>query len=194
MIVEDAQREVRTVYLGGFPGSLVSGILWLASAALATWSAPSHGIVALVAGGFFIFPATMLLLKAMGRPAALDPANPLRHLAIQIAFTIPLTLPLVGAAALHRLEWFYPAFAIVVGAHYLPFTFLYGMRHFAALAAILVSTGLGIGLYMPGSFSAAGWVVGATLVAFAFVGRAAAGRGPPPGAAADPTVPVGQVP
>jgi hypothetical protein len=176
MIVEEAQREIRTVYLGGFPGSIVSGLLWLVSAALATWVSPAHGIVALAAGGVFIFPATQLLLKAMGRRASLDAANPLRHLAMQIAFTVPLGLPLVGAATLYRLEWFYPAFAIVVGAHYLPFTFLYGMRHFAALAAILVTTGLAVGLYLPGSFSAAGWLVGATLVAFAFVGRSAALR------------------
>ena len=36
MHVSDAQREVREVYRGGFMGQLVSGLLWLGSAAAAT--------------------------------------------------------------------------------------------------------------------------------------------------------------
>ncbi len=39
-----------------------------------------------------------------------------------------VTLPLVAAATLYRLGWFYPAFMIVLGAHYFPFAFLYGLR------------------------------------------------------------------
>jgi hypothetical protein len=31
MRVQDAQREVRTVFVGGFWGQLVSSIIWLAS-------------------------------------------------------------------------------------------------------------------------------------------------------------------
>lgn len=37
-------------------------------------------------------------------------------LAVQIAFTVPFSLPLVAAATLYRLNWFYPAFMIGVGA------------------------------------------------------------------------------
>ena len=72
MLISEAQREVRTVYLGGFVGQLVSALIWLA-----------------------------------------------------------------GAAALHKPGWFYPASMIIVGAHYLPFVFLYGMKTFAVLAAAL---------------------------------------------------------
>jgi len=35
MDVQDAQRESRSVYIGGFWGQLVSAIIWLASAAQA---------------------------------------------------------------------------------------------------------------------------------------------------------------
>ena len=37
MDVQDAQREVRSVYVGGFWGQLVSPVIWLVSAALGTW-------------------------------------------------------------------------------------------------------------------------------------------------------------
>src|SRR5512147_2268021 len=110
MLVQDAQRDVRTVFLGGFPGQLVSGTLWLASAAVGTWGPHRGAILVLALGGMFIFPLTQLLLRAMGRRASLARGNPLNGLAMQIAFTVPLGLPLIAAATLHREGWFYPAF------------------------------------------------------------------------------------
>ena len=141
MEVSQAQAEVRTVFRGGSVGQLVSGALWLTSAALATWSTPRNAILLLVVGGFFIFPLTQLGLRLLGGPSSLRRENPLGALGMQVAFVLPLSLPVVGAAALYRLEWFYPAFMVVLGAHYLPFVFLYGMRMFAILAGALVIAG-----------------------------------------------------
>ncbi len=42
MDVADAQREVRRTFRGGFAGQFVSGVLWLASAAFATWGSPAR--------------------------------------------------------------------------------------------------------------------------------------------------------
>lgn len=170
MLIRDAQREVRTVFVGGFAGQLVSGTIWLVSAALATWLAPEIGLWVLVAGGVFIFPLTQLVLRLMGRRASLSPENKLSGLAMQVAFTLPLNLPLVAAATFYRLEWFYPAFMIALGTHYLPFVFLYGMPHFAALAAILIGGGLALGLYVQGVFALGGWLTGVMLILFAFIG------------------------
>lgn len=176
MQVADAQREVRLTFMGGFPGQVVSGAIWLASAALGHRGSTETAILVLVVGGAFIFPLTQLLLRVMGRPASLSPENPLGALAMQIAFTIPVSLPLIGAAATHRIDWFYPAFLIVVGAHYLPFVFLYGMWTFALLAAIMIGGGTWIGLTTPGGFSYGGWFGGAVLVAYAVLGLILSGR------------------
>jgi hypothetical protein len=186
MLVTDAQREVRLTFMGGFPGQLVSGAIWLVSAALGTWGSTTNAILVLVVGGAFIFPLTQLVLRAMGRRAALDPANPFTGLAMQIAFTIPVSLPLIGAAAQHRLDWFYPAFLVVVGAHYLPFVFLYGMWTFALLAAGMICGGVYIGLVMSGPFSVGGWFGGAILLAFAVLGLLLAGREERQGASGRP--------
>jgi Family of unknown function (DUF7010) len=62
MNICDAQRDVRSIFLGGFPGQLVSSLVWLLSAVLATWQSPKSAIIALFVGGFFIFPLTQLLL------------------------------------------------------------------------------------------------------------------------------------
>jgi len=171
MTISDAQKDVRATFLGGFAGQLVSSCIWFASAALATWYSIKAGIVMLVVGGFFIFPLTQLLLRAMGRSSSLPKGHPMNALGMQVAFTLPFNLLVVGAATMYRLNWFYPAFMIVLGSHYLPFIFLYGMRQFAALAGLLISAGLLIGLYVPSSFSLGGWLTTATLLAFALLGR-----------------------
>lgn len=176
MDIRTAQRDVRSTFLGGFAGQLVSGTLWLASAILATWSTPTAAIAVLVLGGVLIFPLTQGALRLMGRPAGLPSGHPMNGLAMQAAFVLPLVLPLVGAAALVRIEWFYPAFMVALGAHYLPFVFLYGMPHFAVLAAFLVLAGLGLALYGPPVFALGAWVTAAALLTFAFAGRAAAAR------------------
>lgn len=176
MTIRDAQRDVRNVFLGGFAGSLVSGLVWLVSAALATWGSPTYAIWTLVLGGVAIFPLTQAALALMGRPTGLPRDHPMNALAMQVAFVLPLHLPLVGAAALYRLEWFYPAFMIALGAHYLPFVFLYGMWLYAALAAVLVGAGLMLAVYGPPVFALGAWITVAVLLAFGFLARAAVAR------------------
>ena len=112
----------------------------------------------------------------MRRPTSLAPENPFTALAMQIAFTIPVSLPLIGAATIHRVDWFYPAFLIVVGAHYLPFVFLYGMWTFALLAAIMIAGGTWIGVTMSGAFSFGGWFGGAVILAYGVLGLILSGR------------------
>src|SRR6516165_7100393 len=108
MLVSDAQRGSRTVYVGGSVGQLVSGVVWLASAAVGTLASPAAGFWALALGGATIFPLTQVALRLSGRRASLSAGNPFRGLAMQVAFTVPLALPVAGAATLHRAGWFYP--------------------------------------------------------------------------------------
>jgi hypothetical protein len=103
MQITEAQREVRTVFIGGFVGQAVSSGLWLASAAAATWGPLRRGIVILALGGAF---------------------------------------------------WI--------------------------LGGLLVAGGVVIGLYVPASFILGGWVTGAILLVFAFVGRSVASAEQPP--------------
>ena len=162
---------MRSRFVGGFYGQLVSGILWIVSASLATWSSPRASITTLVVGGFFIFPLTELLVRIGGTKQSLSADNSLRELGMQVAFVLPASMPLLGPVGLYRLNWFYPAMMILLGAHYLPFMFLYGMRTFAALAAMLIGGGIIFALYWTTSFGVGAWYTGITLLVFAFVGR-----------------------
>jgi hypothetical protein len=171
MTISEAQFEIRTRYVGGFYGQLVAGAVWLTAAALASWRGPGASITMLVVGGFFIFPATELLIRATGERTPVRSTNALRSLGMQVAFVLPLSMPLLLPVGLYRLNWFYPAMMILLGAHYLPFVFLYGMRMFAVLAALLVGGGTLIAMYFSASFSIGAWYAGTVLLLFAALGR-----------------------
>lgn len=171
MNLTDSQREMRVGFLGGFAGQLVSGLIWLAASVFSVWAEPRVGMAVLFFGSMAIFPLTQSLLRLMGRPAKVSPENGLWQLGSQIAFTVPINFLLVGAATLYRDSWFFPAAAVVVGAHYLPFITLYGMKLFALLAGLLIVSGAGIALYGPPLFSLGGWSTAGILILFAFLGR-----------------------
>lgn len=185
MDIARAQQDVRETFLGGFAGQLVSALLWAASAAACTWASLRLAEYILLLGGFFIFPLTQLTLRAMGHAHALPKGHPMNALAVQVAFTLPLSLPLVLGIVALRPVWFFPAMMIVVGAHYLPFVFLYGMPHFAVLCAALTSAGILIGMYVPRPLSLGAWLTAALLFVFAFILRTAVrpGRSSPSTAA-----------
>jgi hypothetical protein len=174
MDVQDAQQEMRFVYIGGFWGQLVSSVIWLVSAMLGTWISPRASILTVVIGGFFIFLLTQMLLRLSGRRASVSRENPLNNLGMQVAFVLPLTMLLLVPVGLYRLNWFFPALMVLLGAHYLPFATLYGMRMFLFLGGILIATGVVIAVYFAETFSLGSWIGGLTLFVFAWIGRSIA--------------------
>lgn len=166
MEIRSAQHDVRSTFLRGSVGQAVSGVIWLISAALGTWSSERSAIVVLVLAGAMIFPLTQLTLRVLGRPAGLPTRHPMNALATQVAFIVPLSLPVIGAAALYNINWFYPAFMLVLGTHYMPFIFLYGMWEFGVLAALLIGGGVSIGMLFPDGFTIGAWLTGVVLLLF----------------------------
>ncbi|HSL44788.1 MAG TPA: hypothetical protein VK897_15235 [Anaerolineales bacterium] len=167
MEIKSAQQDVRSTFLRGSIGQAVSGLIWLLSAFLGTWSSERSAILLLVLLGALIFPLTQLILRLLGRSAGLPKGHPMNALATQVAFIAPLSLPVIGAAALYNINWFYPAFMLVLGTHYMPFIFLYGMWEFGVLAALLIGGGVAIGMLFPGTFTIGAWFTGVVLLLFA---------------------------
>lgn len=170
--LSEDQKEMRSAFLGGFAGQLVSGLIWLTAAGISIIISQQYGMICLFFGCMAIFPLTQVTLRILGRSAKVSKKNGLWSLGSQVAFTVPLNFLLVGAIILYRPIWFFPAAMIVVGSHYLPFVTLYGMKMFGLLSGLLIISGAGLALYGPTIFSIGGWVTGLLLVIFAFVGRA----------------------
>ncbi len=174
MSIVEAQRDVRRVYAGGFHGQPVSAVVWLAAAAAAQWVDTGSSVLVLLLGGTVIFPLTCLVIRLAGRPASLPSGHPMAALAMQVAFTVPIGLLVVVALLAGRGELFLPGSMEVVGAHYPPFVFLYGMRMFAFLSVALVVPGLTFLIWVSVPPPFAGWFTSALLVVFAVLLRSSA--------------------
>jgi len=162
-----AQKEMQTIFKNGAVGQAVSGFIWLVSAIFSTWVSRQSGVLILFFGGMLIFPLTQLALKLTGGNIHLTPGNPLENLGRQVAFIVPLCLPLVIGVYSANPNWYYPAFMIIIGAHYLPFITLYGSGLYAVLSAVLVGGGVLLGWFLPDQFVPGGWITAGLLLIFA---------------------------
>jgi hypothetical protein len=135
MDIQEAQRQVRSAYVGGFGGQLVSSVTWLVSAALGTWVSPRASILTVVIGGFFIFPLTQMLLRLSGGRASVSRGNPFNSLGMQIAFVLPFSMLLLVPVGLYNLNWFFPALMVLVGGA------LFAVRYSVRDAHVPVSRG-----------------------------------------------------
>ncbi|SKB00575.1 hypothetical protein SAMN06295879_3043 [Agreia bicolorata] len=167
MELAQAQADVRRIYRGGFSGSLVSSVIWFAASAVFQWGSQPAAMAVLFFGGMLIFPLSTLVLKIMGGPAALPKGHPSIALAMQSAFTVPLGLLVAITLGTIEPSLFFAASLIIVGAHYLTFISLYGMRLFGVLAGALVAIGSLALFVLPGLRDLSGWVGAAVLLASA---------------------------
>lgn len=139
--ITQAQQDMRYGYFGGGVGMFVSGSVWLVSGIIASIGYPDRAIWALLIGGAFIHPVSLLLIKLMGRPATFTPGNPLGALALEGTVWMILCLPLTYAISQTHPQWFYPAMLLVIGGRYLTFSTLYGLRTYWLCGALLVVAG-----------------------------------------------------
>jgi hypothetical protein len=166
-VLADYSREMRGTYVGAVPHTLFTALVWFISAYWADAFSQSQAIVMFIVGGTFTFPGGELIRKIMRVPTVLSKDNTLPQLFMLLAFTIPLSYPLIYLLCRNNINLFFPSFTILVGAHYLPFVYGYRMKSFALLSVILVGLGTFISIQYPNSFSVAGYTTGAVLFLFA---------------------------
>lgn len=162
----DQHRDYRQCHMGGAVYLGVEGVLWLLSAAFGAANQIPVAMVLLLMGGMFIHPMALAISKLFKLPQ-LNKINRLPILNTWIALTIPLGLPLViMATSAGQSHLFFPAFSVLVGAHWLPFAYIYGMKSFLVLAGILVLTGILFGFVFNQSFAACGFFSGGVHLLF----------------------------
>lgn len=69
----------------------------------------------------------------------------------------------------HNVNWFFPAFAVIVGGHYLPFVWAYRMPTFGILGALLIAAGCGCAYWRPDLFVLPAFLTGGLLLLFAAI-------------------------
>lgn len=139
-----SQRDMRTAYLDGAPGVLVSGLVWAVAACIAAWVSPQRAMWALFVGGMFIHPVAVVLTRLLGSCGRHAAGNPLGALAMATTFWMIMMLPLAYGISLLRADLFFPAMLLVIGGRYLCFHTLYGKRLYWVLGAVLALAGYGL--------------------------------------------------
>ncbi|RLE19780.1 MAG: hypothetical protein DRJ65_19655 [Acidobacteria bacterium] len=167
--MNDQHAQYRHCHLGGAVYLTVEGLLWLFSASLGATGRIPAAMLTLLIGGMLIHPIATACSRLLRLPTP-DGSNQLPILNTWLALTIPLGLPLIFmATSSGREDLFFPAFAVLVGAHWLPFTYIYSMKSFLALASSLVLAGTLFAFVFTQSCSTCGFVVGGIHFLFAII-------------------------
>ena len=142
MDIVDAQRDLRRAYVGGGPGAIVSGSVWVVAGFMASLSGKSSAFTLLFFGGMLIFPLATLICRAGFRRAKESVDNPMGWVALES--TIAMIGGFVGAWLMLRFEpaFVFPLAALAVGTHYAVFKTAYGDRLYWVLAAAISCVGV----------------------------------------------------
>ncbi len=138
MTIDDAQADLRRAYMDAGPGTVISGLVWIAAAVAQSRGGIATGFAVLFFGGMLIYPLSLLVNRSVLKRVAELPENPLGRVVLES--TIAMIGGLVAAWLFlpHDPELVMPLAALAVGAHYFAFRTAYGMAIFWVLAAVLV--------------------------------------------------------
>ncbi|QSX39467.1 DUF7010 family protein [Shewanella cyperi] len=168
MQLKQAQSDMRYAYYGGAPGVFISSLVWGLAAVCSIWLPPMQVILVFFVGGMFIYPVAVLLTKLIGRSGSVSADNPLRLLAFENTALLIFGFPLVYAAALVHLEWFFPAMMLLIGGRYMTFGTMYGSQLYRLLGCVLALSAYA--MYQFAAGFTLGAIVGAAIeVAFAIL-------------------------
>ena len=142
MVISEAQNDLRRAYVGGGPGVVFSGIVWL----VATWTQNNQGVgagfAALFFGGMLIFPVSKILCRLAFHRSNESPNNPFGMTVLESTIAMVGGLFAAWLFLASRPELVFPLAAIAVGTHYFIFKTVYGDRTFWLLASIVTAIGL----------------------------------------------------
>jgi hypothetical protein len=169
--VDAIRQQAILSSLAGFPFLLVFAVVWIASGML------SYLVPRDVAPGIYLFlglPATPIAIaveRRIGYVPAAKP-DPLLPLTLQILFVQVVAFPAILIVWEAAPQYVPVAFAAVVGAHFLPFQWVYRTRLFGFLGVIVAVGPFVLAVVFGGAaMHYTGFFVGVALLVGAFVAR-----------------------
>ena len=135
--ISDAQKDMYLSYANGSVGIIISGLVWLVGAIISFQYSAKQGVWALLIGGMFIHPLSVLLAKILGISGKHKKGNPFGNLAMEGTIMMIMCLPLAFILSLQRTEWFFQAMLMIIGGRYLTFASIYGSKIYWILGGVL---------------------------------------------------------
>ncbi|GJM09936.1 MAG: hypothetical protein DHS20C11_22120 [Lysobacteraceae bacterium] len=139
--IDSAQADMRCAYYGGATGLAVSATAWLAAAIVAVQGAPLTAVLTLYGAGVLIHPVGVLFDKILGRSGDHAKNNPLGPLALESLFVMLFFMPVAYVVFQYQTNWFFPTMLIIIGARYLVFATLFGLRAYWVCGVVLAGAG-----------------------------------------------------
>jgi hypothetical protein len=141
MTIAEAQLDMRTAYIGGATGMLSSALVWMTAGFVALYMSSQQAVWALLIGGVFIHPISILFTKVLKRSGKHNKNNPLASLAMASTIWMILMLVLAYVVSLYRMDLFFPAVLFIIGGRFLTFSTLYGTRTYSICGGTLILAG-----------------------------------------------------
>lgn len=136
------QADMRHAHYHGAPGVAVSALVWIAAAIVCHLVGVKAAIWTLLIGGTCIYPLSVVVTKAIGRPAATAKDNALDQLGMASTIWLIVCCALCYGLSLSQAGWFFPAMLATIGSRYLVFASLYGKAVYWQMGACLIVAGV----------------------------------------------------
>lgn len=149
MHLGEAQRDMRRAYVNGGVGIFVSGLVWAAAGLVTLYADPLSAMATLFFGGMLIHPLSLLLARRVYHRGKVRAPNPMEMLALQSTAFLIIGLVVAYLVSASYGDWFFAIALLTVGARYLVFQTVYGMRLYLVLGVVLIAIAafaLGLGI------------------------------------------------
>ena len=143
MQLSEAQADLRRAYVGGGPGTVISGLVWIAAAVAQARQGVGTGFAVLFFGGMLIFPLSLVVNRALLGRARESPENPFGRLVLESTVAMIAGLFAAWLFLRHDAALVMPLAALAVGAHYFAFRTAYGLAVYWGLGAVIVAMSVG---------------------------------------------------
>jgi hypothetical protein len=142
LIIAEAQQDNRRAFVGGGPGAIISGVIWLTSALVMEQRGVGSAFAFLFFGGMLIFPlSTMVTRRFFRRPPA-SRSNQLGRVALESTITMIGGFFAAWLFLSSKPAYVFPLAAIAVGTHYAAFRTVYGNTLFWVLGGLITTVGV----------------------------------------------------
>lgn len=168
MDFKESQRDMNISYIGGATGVLASGLIWGIAGIVGILASNITSMLTLFVGGMLIFPLSILFSKILKRSGKHDANNILKHLAVENLGILFVGLFLAFVMAQINQVLFFPVMLLIIGARYLLFQSLYGLKSYWFLGALLILAG-GICIMMNLPFITGAFAGSVIEIVFAFI-------------------------
>lgn len=163
--IEHAQKDMCKGYANGSLGIIVSGLMWLISAAVTYQYSVKQAVWALLIGGMLIHPVSVLFYKIIGLNGSHTKGNQLGNLAMEGTIFMIMCLPIAFGLSLQHTEWFFQGMLLIIGGRYLTFSSIYGIKLYWILGA---SLGVAAYLLFYNSVQSFGTLLAGSLIEISF--------------------------